>query len=240
MAMQGNLKDMAVADLIQHNCQDRKIAKLVVCHHGEEAEIYFRDGNVYHASLGETQGEEAVYQILAWEEGTFSLETGGKSAQTSITRSWSGLLLDGARRLDEESGLATEPINTQSEAKNMAQLDDLLKQMGGEVNGFIAAAVVGMDGLSIAQLARGKVNPEAISAQMTLLFKLVDTSVIKLKAGNLEDNLVTTDSAYILMRYMPEKQYFVGIAADRKSGNLGNLRLMSKMYTDRLAKAMPR
>lgn len=245
MAMQGNLKDMAVADLVQHNCQDRKTAQLTIYHHGEEANLFFKDGNVVHAFLNNTQGEEAVYQILGWVDGTFALETGVMPPEISIQRSWSSLLIEGARLLDEDqltddNLFAVEQSFSEPEVKEMAQLDDLLKKMSGEVNGFIAAAVVGMDGLSIAQHAKGKVDPDAISAQMTLLLKLVDTSTAKLNAGAVEDDLVTTESSYILMRYLPEKHYYLGIAADRKSGNLGNLRLMSKMYAGQVAKAMPR
>ncbi len=245
MAMQGNLRDMAVADLVQHNCQDRKTAQLTIYNHEEEANLYFKDGTIAHASLGDIQGEEVVYQILSWVEGTFALETGVTPPTTSIQRSWSALLIEGARRLDEGGDLyrsqqAVEQSFSEPEVKQMAQLDDLLKKLGGEVNGFIAAAVVGMDGLSIAQQSKGKVNPEAIGAQMTLLLKLVDTTTTKLNAGVVEDDLVTTENAYVLMRYLPEKHYFLGIAVDRKSGNLGNLRLMSKMYVGQVAKAMPR
>jgi predicted regulator of Ras-like GTPase activity (Roadblock/LC7/MglB family) len=238
MGMQGNLRDMTVADLIQHNCQERKAARLTIRHLGEEAQLFFKDGNILHAILGDIQGEEVVYRILAWEEGTFILEPDLAPPATSIQRSWSGLLMAGAQRLDEDQ-IQVEQSFSEPEVKQMAQLDDLLKQMSGEVNGFVATAVVGMDGLSVAQFAKGKINPDMISAQMTLLFKLVDTSITKLNAGVIEDNLVTTESAYILMRYLPDKHYFLGIAADRKSGSLGNLRLMSKMYADRVAKAMP-
>jgi hypothetical protein len=41
-----------------------------------------------------------------------------------------------------------------------------------------------------------------------------------------------------LMRFLPGKQYYLDIIADRKTGNLGNLRLMSRMYTERLAKVL--
>jgi predicted regulator of Ras-like GTPase activity (Roadblock/LC7/MglB family) len=238
MAMRGSLRDMAVADLIQHNCQDRKTAQLSIEHDGCQALLFFKDGAVVHATLDDLQGEEVIYRILEWEVGQFGLETGVEPPAATISRSWSSLLLEGARRLDE-TGLENEPIISEVEANKMAQIDDILKQMGGEVGGFIAAAVVGMDGLNIAQHARGKTNPEAIGAQMTLLFKLVDTSVTKLDAGVVEDDLVTTDNAYILMRYLPDKHYFLGMAADRKSANLGNMRLMSRMYVDRIAKAMP-
>ncbi len=122
----------------------------------------------------------------------------------------------------------------------MAQkLDDVLKEMGGEITGYVASAIVGMDGINVAQHARGKVDPDTISAQMTMLLKLVDTSITKLGAGVLEDNLTTTANALLLMRFLPDKQYYLGLAVDRKAGNLGNMRLISKMYIDKIAKAMP-
>jgi hypothetical protein len=42
------------------------------------------------------------------------------------------------------------------------------------------------------------------------------------------------------MYYLPNKQHFLGIIADRKTAILGNLRLMAKIYSERIAKAMPR
>ena len=64
MGMNGNLRDMAIADLIQHTCQDRKTAQLQIQHSGQQALLYFKDGNVVHAVLGDQEGEEVVYQIL--------------------------------------------------------------------------------------------------------------------------------------------------------------------------------
>lgn len=101
--MQGSLKDMAVADLIQHNCQDRKTARLVIEHQGQEATIFFDGGAVLHATLGDIQGEEVVYRILDWQKGTFNLESDISAPERTITRGWAGLLLEGARRLDEHS-----------------------------------------------------------------------------------------------------------------------------------------
>lgn len=246
MGMQGNLKDMAVADLVQHNCQDRRTTALTIQHADQQVVLYFKDGNISHAVLDDVEGEEVVYRILGWEEGTFNLETGVEPPKVSVTRSWSGLLLEGARRLDESQEVVKDreirPTEMdQTEVTQMTQkLDDVLKELSGEVAGYVASAVVGMDGLSIAQHAKGKVDPEAVSAQLTLLFKLVDTSVTKLGSGVLEDDLLTTQNSYLLMRYLPDKQYFLGMAVDRKTGNLGNMRLMSKMYVDRLNKVMPR
>ncbi len=121
------------------------------------------------------------------------------------------------------------------------ELDNVLKEMGEQTEGFIAAAVVGMDGINIASYSRNKkADTEAVGAQMTVLLKLVDTTVNKLGAGVIEDNLLTTESAYLLMRFLKDRGFYLGLAADRKTGKLGNMRLNSRIYGDRLSKAMPR
>lgn len=99
--MQGNLQDMAVADLIQHNCQQRKSVQLLIQHADQQVFLYFKDGNVVHAVSNESEGEEVVYQILDWEEGTFNLETGVDPPEITITRRWPSLLMECARRSDE-------------------------------------------------------------------------------------------------------------------------------------------
>ncbi len=122
----------------------------------------------------------------------------------------------------------------------MSNLDDILKEMSSEVTGYIASALVDLEGLNIASHSSDKAaNPETISAQLTLLLKLADVSVEKLGAGVIEDNLTTTENAYILMRFLPGKQYYLSIAAHRKTGNLGNMRLISRIYAERLSKALP-
>lgn len=244
MGMRGNLKDMSVADLIQHTCEDRKTALLTIQHSSQKVILFFQDGNVVHAALGDQTGEEVVYQILLWEEGSFELEMGVKPPKTTISRNWSGLLLEGARRLDEEKSTTAElqfERIIDKEVNAMAKLDDILKEMSVEVTGYIASALVGQDGINLATHSGSKTaDTEAISAHLTMLFKLVDTSVDKLGSGVLEDNLTTTDSAYVLMRFLPGKQYALGMVANRKTGNLGNMRLISKLYSERLSKAIPR
>jgi predicted regulator of Ras-like GTPase activity (Roadblock/LC7/MglB family) len=73
---------------------------------------------------------------------------------------------------------------------------------------------------------------------MTTLLKLVNASVEKLGAGIVEDNLTTTENAYLLMRLLPDKQYFLILTVNRKTGNLGNMRLITKIYSERFSKAM--
>ena len=242
MGMNGNLNDIAVAELIQLNCLDRKTARLQVQHAEDRAEIYFRDGEIIHALMGDSSGEEVVYQILSWKEGAFSLENEIETTENSIKRSWSGLLLEGARRLDENprTDFGKDELILEPEGNKMSQkFDDILAELAEEVTGYIASALVGVDGINLAVNEKVKLDLDLINSQMTMLLKLVESSSEKIGAGMLEDNLTTTEKAYILMRFLPGNQYFLILSAGRKNGNLGNMRLLSKMYAERLMKAMP-
>lgn len=118
-------------------------------------------------------------------------------------------------------------------------LNDILVEMSTEITGYYSSAVIGMDGLNIAMHSASEgVDPETISAQITTLFKLVDNTVEKLGAGFVEDDLLTTEQLYVLMRFLPKKQYFLSIAVSRKKASLGNVRLFSKLYAERIAKAL--
>lgn len=243
MGMSGNLTGLAAADLIQLNCVDQKVARLQIQYADQQAELYFSGGQIVHAVSGDQKGDEVVYQVLGWNEGEFTLENDISSTETTINRSWPSLLLEGARRLDEK-GLNQDTVNLekdlQPKEKKMAlKFEDILTELSGEVTGYRGSFLVGTDGINLASNFVGELDPDLASAQMAMLLKLVNGSTEKLGAGNLEDNLTTTEKAYILMRFLPGNQYFLGISAERKSGNLGNMRLMSKMYTDKLAKAMP-
>ena len=158
MAMQGSLKDMAVADLIQHNCQDHKTAQLIITHSNRQAALFFDAGLVQHASLDNITGEEVVYEVLSWSDGEFTLEMDVPPPDVTITRSWSGLLLTGAQRLDElqneEDELTHKPNQVDylnQEMNHMAKkrgevLADTLTELLQESSDIHGVAIVGVDG----------------------------------------------------------------------------------------------
>lgn len=240
--LEGNLSDVAVAELIQYICRQHKPARLIIQHQGRQAYLFFKEGNIIHATLGDIQGEIVIYAVLRWRNGYFKLEMNIESPATTIYQTWFSLLKK-ITHLSNETELAAsraEVGKIHKEANGMVQdLEKILAGLADELPGFIAAAVIDMDGLNIAQYTQsGQLNIEESSAQMALFFKLVETSVTKLHAGEVEDNLLTTENAYLLMWFINGLPYFLGIAVDRRRTLLGHLRLIGRLYMERVAKVM--
>jgi hypothetical protein len=63
--------------------------------------MYFKDGQLHHAQLGSTLGDEAVYAVAGWTEASFQIDFNARSDQKSTTRSTQGLLMEALRLIDE-------------------------------------------------------------------------------------------------------------------------------------------
>lgn len=101
MTVAGDLRDMDLTSIIAINCNEMNQARLVVRHEGREARIFFQDGNIVHMSLEPVEGEEVMYEVLGWKEGTFELERGVPTPKRTVNAGWSELVLQGMQRLDE-------------------------------------------------------------------------------------------------------------------------------------------
>ncbi len=206
MALQGNLRDMSVADLIQQYGQDQKTAQLTITHNNQQATLFFKGGTVAHAALGAHQGEEVVYRILQWETGEFSLETGIEPPAVTIQRSWSGLLLEGARRLDEESYTKeteeivvkeTQPMATKRKSDLLAEiLADLLRDSAD----IVGAGVVGTDGLVYsANVPFKDMEEDMVGAAAAAALGLSKRSAAQLKRGNFTRTLIQGDEGNVII-----------------------------------------
>jgi predicted regulator of Ras-like GTPase activity (Roadblock/LC7/MglB family) len=225
MAMQGSLQDMTIADLIQHNCQDRKMAQLIIDHNGQQALLFFNEGTVQHAALGDLQGEEVVYQILDWHEGNFTLEIGVTPPAVTISRSWSGLLLEGARRLDEEKHKTTDSNLLNQEKKTVAKkkseiLADTLAELLQESADIDGAAVVGTDGLVYsANVPQRALDENMVGASSAAILGLSKRSIDQLKRGNFKQTLIQGDDGNIIVAGLNSETLFIGLTPS--SVNLG-------------------
>ena len=123
----------------------------------------------------------------------------------------------------------------------MAKLDLLIQQFRSELGAdFISTDVVGMDGLSIGGGSiDSNFNSTDASARFSMVMKLAAKVSGKLGLGKVDDNLVTTDKAYIIARFLGDGSYYWGVAVTRNA-TLGTVRMMMNEYADQLWDAIPR
>jgi hypothetical protein len=112
MGIAGSIKEIGIADLIQQNCLDRKKSKLTIKYMDRQAILYFNDGSVVDAIMGDISGEEVIYKILEWEDGTFLIEKNVEAPRRTIKNTWAGLILEG--------GLVASDVFTTADGQSLA------------------------------------------------------------------------------------------------------------------------
>jgi CheY-like chemotaxis protein len=106
----GNLRDMGLADMLQVLSNGLKTALIGIDGPRGAAEVAVREGRIVDARTGELEGEEAFYELVGWEEGTFRIEPGSDARAVTIQGSTEGLLMEGFRRLDEACRSASDDV----------------------------------------------------------------------------------------------------------------------------------
>jgi hypothetical protein len=101
MSLQGSLKHLHLADVIQLISVSGKSGKFNLKKENSVGQIYLKDGQIVHAEMDEIRGEEAVYELAIWSDGEFFFEPDVEPAVKTISKSNTNLLMEAARRLDE-------------------------------------------------------------------------------------------------------------------------------------------
>jgi len=104
--MEGALEDITMIDLLQQIEGELGTGSLRLVRGHREAVVYFREGNILDAICGKLQGEEAIYRLMLWPEGTFVLRYHDNVRRAdNIEKDSSALLLEGIRRLEKFNDL---------------------------------------------------------------------------------------------------------------------------------------
>lgn len=101
MAFQGSLKELPLPDIIQLVSVSGKTGKFTLSREAERGYIFLKNGQMTHAQLGESMGEEAIYSLAIWNTGEFQFSPNEEPDRQTITKSNTNLLMEAARRLDE-------------------------------------------------------------------------------------------------------------------------------------------
>lgn len=101
MSLQGSLKHLHLADVIQLISVSGKTGMFDLKKADHIGHIYLKDGAIVHAEVDDIKGEEAVYELAIWNDGEFHFEPDVEPNIKTITKSNTNLLMEAARRLDE-------------------------------------------------------------------------------------------------------------------------------------------
>jgi CheY-like chemotaxis protein len=109
--MEGQLEMMGAPGVLQV-CHLTRLTGVLMSESGARwMTIRFREGEIVGASGDESEGADAVYSFLSWDEGRFHFAPGEQVGER-IGTSFTELVLEGCRRLDEKRRAAsagTEP-----------------------------------------------------------------------------------------------------------------------------------
>jgi uncharacterized protein (TIGR02266 family) len=118
----GRLEAMSLASIIELFETERRTVRLLLARGEERGEVIFENGRIPRAAQGIRKGKAAVYQLLAWREGTFQMgkPEAGSRIGGAVEVASGTLLAEGIRRLNEipglRAGLSNPPMRMEVEA----------------------------------------------------------------------------------------------------------------------------
>jgi len=93
---------MSIMDLMQSLEMGQKSCRLTIRRGDETGELFFSAGQCKDARMGDIEGENAVFQAVKWPDGQFEIDFNQSATRETITRTTTGLLMEGLRLIDED------------------------------------------------------------------------------------------------------------------------------------------
>jgi len=113
--VKGTLKDMNLSDVLQVLDMGNRTAAVHLAKGEKHGCIYVVNGRVSHARYGDLKGEEALFHLMTWDDGNFTVETGVSTNLKSINLSTEMILLEGYKRMDEGKKRGAPPTSESME-----------------------------------------------------------------------------------------------------------------------------
>ncbi len=105
----GVLRRVGLQDVLQMECLARNSSLLKISAGSVQGSVYVKDGQIIHAQCGHRTGEDAFNYLLSLAGGEFDVKPFAPPPTQSISGSWEFLLMEAARKRDEEGSPASPP-----------------------------------------------------------------------------------------------------------------------------------
>ncbi len=147
MPLSGTLQTLNLPDLIQLQCSQPK-SQVRIAYAGRVGILWFANGELVYASVGAVTGDDAMYEMLGWDIGDFTVsELLEATPPRNIHAPWQSLVREGLRRVDE------------ARAAGVKKPQEILQE--GMVRGDLrSAVVVNGSGEQVANTTAGKGEAE--------------------------------------------------------------------------------
>jgi CheY-like chemotaxis protein len=118
----GVLRRVGLQDVLQMECLARNSSVLKIHAGGAQGAVFVKDGQIIHAQCGSRTGEEAFNYLLGLAGGEFDVQPFTPPETQSISGSWEFLLMESARKRDEEGTIRPPPGDSDSGFSRPASL----------------------------------------------------------------------------------------------------------------------
>jgi hypothetical protein len=216
---QGEIAGLSLADVIQLKGHNRYSGCIMVEYSSQRGSIYFVDGEIIHAEQANHSGEDAIYSILKWPGGSFSLAPDMTTNICTIHCSLNFLLLEAHRRMDEENHIPEESfadVIENSERRKEPRPPD--PEVAQRTMSAVAARLMNIDAVTYAVLLDkqghaiqdNSQEAEALAAKGLFLAQTGNSLGDVLGFGELKSGVVQTDNFDLLL--YDSRQHYLSIA----------------------------
>ncbi len=226
---EGRISDFQLSDLIQMNCLGRLTNAISVETIDKSGAIYFEDGNIIHANVGDLDGDEAFYEIISWQGGSFAINKDAKADKESILKGWQSLMLEGLRRSDEQR---ETDESMDSEAIRKQQVNEVFGKFI-KTKGIHLLILFDKSGKPfVTQLNKkyeDKYDVDKIKEQIEAVIKQEKKLSALLNLNTKKEVTIEYKEGLLKITWLPDADGFLLLLADQTS-NFGLLRIETKKY----------
>ncbi|RME36791.1 MAG: DUF4388 domain-containing protein [Deltaproteobacteria bacterium] len=234
---QGHLGESELADVLQFLALSKKTGELLIDIAGElPARIYFKHGDLVHATCGTREGLDVLWALSSHHQGEFIFQPNVLSPLTSIDTPLQHILLEIAHHHDESANRNGVSAGADTGREPMKSLKELLNELI-HVDGINTAVLVGRDGFVIEGLvSSGRLDAEAIGAVISTGIGSSEVMGRELQVGQLEQTMVEYDGGIVVVNLVGDNA-ILAVVADLKTP-LGNVRYQVKKRLPQIIEAL--
>jgi hypothetical protein len=236
MAIQGNLNEISLVDIIQLFCRNKEASEVILERDNDRGVLYVADGEVVHVQYGPNVGREAFYQLLQWDEGAFRIEKGETTTERTVQIPWTALVMEALKRIDEEEEEEEEgeeiPLLEAEDDVLAPTADEDLLEFADRVAGFVAGYIIDLDGVTVSGVALDPEGPFADGEAPQALFQMLDAvgqALSNVDAGELQETITLTSEYRFVTRYLTNGHTCLQLVLTA-TGNLGAARMYLTAY----------